>query len=101
MSITCENGTCQRNVGCYSEFREADETSRNVLSNSFNLLSNSTVSHLSLEHLHANHTYSRQTVAGTNYKFRVKHESGCHVVTVWHKLDNTYNVTSVEQCQDC
>ena len=80
----------EQKCGGYSNVRESDDNSRKVLAAVQNQVlkhENFTGSPESL----TNHTYQTQVVAGTNYKFNVDN----HELVVWHKLDNSYVLTSL------
>lgn len=83
--------------GGYSEFKEGDQKSSQVLKSVENqLASHPQLNNLSFKDITDNHSYAHQVVAGMNYKFKFEHEGCPYEATVWHKLDNTYHLTNVQ-----
>lgn len=90
-----------RRLGGYGDKKNADTISKNVLKAVEPQINNhKELSKVDFKHILDNHQYSKQVVAGTNYKFHISpvHEGkkGMEFV-VWHKLNGDYILTHVDE----
>lgn len=80
-------------AGGYKAVRNSDYISRNVLKFvEEDIAKHEQLNQVGFEDISNNHQYTKQTIAGTNYKFSLP--SG-HDFLVWHKLDGSYKLTHV------
>lgn len=83
-------------VGAYDQFKKPDAEADKVLRDNFEAITKRfpDLKDLKLESLLRDYEYARQVVAGLNYKFRVPHADKRYELVIWHKLDDTYELTS-------
>ncbi len=83
-------------IGGYSDFKAPDETSDAVLHKvSDQLIHHPYLKDFELGDILDNYKYTKQVVAGTNYKFITSLQDVDHEIVVWHKLNGEYKLTSV------
>ena len=84
--------------GGYKTPKTPTDESKDILKKNFDKIVSlhENFNNLDIDYLLENHMYSTQVVAGLNYKYTFVANEKEHVVVIWKKLNNSFEVSLID-----